>query len=94
MHPTLPVSCSGDQIRAKLEAVPCIMDPLQGISFTDEPACNWCESCLAHYKETYEVGRKVAWEKLPEVFGLPSWEELRKREDEWTGTSTNTPGQS
>ncbi|GJE92821.1 BTB domain-containing protein [Phanerochaete sordida] len=43
---------------------------------------NLCPDCRAALKKCYEAGRRQAWEKLPAVFGLPEWDELRRRAKE------------
>nr|GAT55197.1 predicted protein [Mycena chlorophos] len=37
-----------------------------------------CSHCVARAKATFEAGRGRCWERLPSVFGLPVWDELKK----------------
>lgn len=50
-----------------------------------------CPQCLAVFKNSYEEGRKAAWEKLPGVFGLPGWDDLRKSVQEFDDTEDDDP---
>jgi hypothetical protein len=36
-----------------------------------------CNSCRSHGESTHNASRADLWEKLPEKYGLPSWETLR-----------------
>ncbi|KAK7040071.1 hypothetical protein R3P38DRAFT_3311140 [Favolaschia claudopus] len=38
-----------------------------------------CPNCQASAKEEYERGKEEFWNGLPEIFDLPSWEELLQR---------------
>lgn len=49
---------------------------------------NLCPDCRAALKKCYESGRKQAWEKLPAIFKLPEWDELRRLAREF-----DTPGE-
>ncbi|KAJ7119181.1 hypothetical protein C8R44DRAFT_707532 [Mycena epipterygia] len=49
-------------------------------------ATNWdklkvCPACLAVLKDTHQEARQAFWDKLPEMYGLPSWEELEKMKE-------------
>ncbi|KAJ7753411.1 hypothetical protein DFH07DRAFT_1061510 [Mycena maculata] len=35
-----------------------------------------CPPCLAILKETHQAARRAFWDQLPEMYGLPPWEEL------------------
>ncbi|KAJ6509142.1 hypothetical protein C8R47DRAFT_10947 [Mycena vitilis] len=37
-----------------------------------------CPTCLESLKTTFQEARQAFWDKLPEIYGLPPWEELRK----------------
>ncbi|KAF7359030.1 BTB domain-containing protein [Mycena sanguinolenta] len=37
-----------------------------------------CRSCLVVLKKTHADAREAFWDSLPELYGLPSWEELEK----------------
>ncbi|EKM54767.1 uncharacterized protein PHACADRAFT_258837 [Phanerochaete carnosa HHB-10118-sp] len=49
---------------------------------------NLCPDCRTALKKCYDAGRKLAWEKLPAVFKLPEWDELRRLARE-----SDTPGE-
>ncbi|KAJ7610520.1 hypothetical protein FB45DRAFT_868439 [Roridomyces roridus] len=36
-----------------------------------------CNTCCREGRTQYEEGRQRIWDRLPEMFGLPSWEDLR-----------------
>ncbi|KDQ49700.1 hypothetical protein JAAARDRAFT_212082 [Jaapia argillacea MUCL 33604] len=38
----------------------------------------FCPACCKFIEGTFEDGRKVVWRELPEFFGLPGWEALKK----------------
>ncbi|KAF7353923.1 hypothetical protein MVEN_01078400 [Mycena venus] len=37
-----------------------------------------CPACLIVLKKTHQDARQAFWDKLPEIYGLPPWEELEK----------------
>ena len=39
-----------------------------------------CSACIKHAKATHESSREELWEKLPSVWDLPSWGEIRRLE--------------
>ncbi|KDQ49704.1 hypothetical protein JAAARDRAFT_143080 [Jaapia argillacea MUCL 33604] len=39
---------------------------------------NFCATCCEIIKDTIEEGRRNAWEKLPELFGLSDWETSKR----------------
>lgn len=39
-----------------------------------------CESCAAEWKDAEKDGHEEVWERLPGVFGLPSWAELQEKQ--------------
>ncbi|KDQ51554.1 hypothetical protein JAAARDRAFT_81392 [Jaapia argillacea MUCL 33604] len=41
-----------------------------------------CKSCVTKFKADHEQARKAAWQKLPWIFGLGTWEELSKSQGE------------
>ncbi|KAJ7494295.1 hypothetical protein B0H11DRAFT_1717361 [Mycena galericulata] len=45
-----------------------------------------CPVCLAVLRETHEDARQAFWDKLPEMYGLPSWEKLEKMKIDAIGT--------
>jgi hypothetical protein len=48
---------------------------------------NLCPACLAVLKQTHEDARQAFWDKLPEIYGLPEWEELERLRAAAIGTS-------
>ncbi|KAJ7610477.1 hypothetical protein FB45DRAFT_1038042 [Roridomyces roridus] len=38
---------------------------------------HFCPNCLAESRREYDDSRRRLWDELPEMFGLPSWEELK-----------------
>lgn len=39
-----------------------------------------CLGCIAKSKKVHNAGRQNVWNKLPSIFGLPGWEELKKQQ--------------
>jgi hypothetical protein len=37
-----------------------------------------CDVCLSALKQTHKNARQAFWDKLPEIYGLPEWEELER----------------
>ncbi|KZP29334.1 hypothetical protein FIBSPDRAFT_927094 [Athelia psychrophila] len=37
-----------------------------------------CDSCVVRGRNLHHNGRRLYWDKLPSIFGLPEWEELKK----------------
>lgn len=52
------------------------VDPLLKRTFTVADGNGLCQTCKQALQDDYEKGRKLAWDKLPEFFDLPPWEEL------------------
>jgi len=46
-----------------------------------------CPACLAVLKKTHQDARQAFWDKLPELYGLPPWEELEKLKAAAIGTN-------
>ncbi|KAJ7119091.1 hypothetical protein C8R44DRAFT_707401 [Mycena epipterygia] len=40
-----------------------------------------CPACLAVLKDAHQHARQAFWDKLPEMYGLPCWEELEKMKE-------------
>jgi hypothetical protein len=56
-----------------------IISPFQIISLKGKPPFDICQhGCLNAVKTTYYPRRASAWERLPQMFGLPAWNELRQ----------------
>lgn len=64
----------------EIPALAHIVGPFRVLSFGSKAKHiqNFCPDCRAALKKCYEAGRKQAWEKLPGVFKLPGWDELRR----------------
>ena len=63
----------------QLEHPSLVIDPFTEVSFVfDRDAPHLCRHCGAALQKSYQIGRKEAWEKLPTIFGLPSWDDLRE----------------
>ncbi|KAJ7612145.1 hypothetical protein FB45DRAFT_939968 [Roridomyces roridus] len=45
-----------------------------------------CSPCLTSLKQAHQAARQTFWDKLPEIYGLPPWEELEKLKVEAIGT--------
>lgn len=56
----------------------------RGFLPTDKIVAYWanfvCAVCLDAFKVSVEARRRELWAELPEYFGLPSWEDLKRRE--------------
>lgn len=79
------------KIKAQLEVASALLNPVAVVSFRPgSTASGLCTSCLKVVQERYDKVRLEAWDKLPEAFGLPSWEEMRKREEEFYGAGSST----
>jgi hypothetical protein len=71
-------SCSD----ARLKHAIMLLKP--DLNLNQHPMTKWkeswedglCKSCIATAKVSYEVGRKIVWEKLPSFFGLPQWKDM------------------
>ncbi|KAF8216796.1 hypothetical protein K438DRAFT_1925829 [Mycena galopus ATCC 62051] len=37
----------------------------------------FCPECKQHMRKCMTIGRKKIWKELPEIFGLPTWSELK-----------------
>ncbi|KAF7353921.1 BTB domain-containing protein [Mycena venus] len=48
---------------------------------------NLCPACLAALKKTHENARQAFWDELPEIYALPSWEELENLKVAAIGTN-------
>lgn len=46
----------------------------------DDMDHGFCEACREDAKEQHETGRKQLWNKLPDMFGLESWADLKASE--------------
>ncbi|XP_006453777.1 hypothetical protein AGABI2DRAFT_60514 [Agaricus bisporus var. bisporus H97] len=48
--------------------------------YTTWSRLNLCQACVAHCQREHAKGRREVWERLPGIFGLASWEQLRKQQ--------------
>ncbi|KAJ6567045.1 hypothetical protein B0H19DRAFT_939766 [Mycena capillaripes] len=83
-------------IRKRLEALGNFMSsveagiacPLDVWEEKDWDSINLCPSCLKKLKQTHQEARQAFWDKLPEIYGLPPWEELEKMKAAALGTES------
>lgn len=54
------------------------MDPLDVWIADDWETMEICVTCLASLQKTHREARAAFWDKLPEIYGLPGWEELKE----------------
>jgi hypothetical protein len=53
----------------------------------DKPACKMCNDM---FKQVVKEVRQRMWNELPEIFSLPSWEELKKARNGEEGGDSET----
>ncbi|KAJ7076735.1 hypothetical protein B0H15DRAFT_863240 [Mycena belliarum] len=53
------------------------VDPLGTRTLFDDSVKEFCPSCLCHAKDMLTENLRETWEKLPEIFGLPAWDDLK-----------------
>lgn len=46
-----------------------------------------CGTCLKSLKRTHQSARRTFWDQLPQMYGLPGWEELEKMKADALGTA-------
>ncbi|KAJ7753404.1 hypothetical protein DFH07DRAFT_941301 [Mycena maculata] len=65
--------------------------PLNPLGIWDADDRLWfeavCPRCPAVLKESHEAARQAFWDKLPEIYWLPPWEELEKMRIPAIGTN-------
>ncbi|KLO08411.1 hypothetical protein SCHPADRAFT_880591 [Schizopora paradoxa] len=54
----------------------------EGSSMLFELSTNCCKRCSKELESQIDAKRKEIWQKIPEFFGFPGWEELRERSEE------------
>ncbi|KAJ7490881.1 hypothetical protein FB451DRAFT_1221319 [Mycena latifolia] len=77
---------------ARLRAFTYLKEPLAQLTdplFIWEPE-DWaefkiCSACSTSLKQTHQEARQAFWDKLPEMYGMPGWEELEKFKEEAIG---------
>ena len=42
---------------------------------------NVCPECVAYCQLQHSNGRKEVWDKLPDFFEMPTWDELKSTQD-------------
>ncbi|KAF5352848.1 hypothetical protein D9756_006344 [Leucocoprinus leucothites] len=55
--------------------------------YTTWSRLNVCNACVAHCQTQHQKGREEVWERLPEMFELGTWEQLKKQQ----GMSDGSP---
>ena len=45
-----------------------------------------CPRCLAVLKQKHEEARQAFWDELPQMYGLPPWNELEQMKTDAIGT--------
>jgi hypothetical protein len=62
--------------------------PLSGV-FALEPFTDWkmldgiCPACISKAQMDHQAGRKAIWNRLPKIFGLGTWEDIEKVQQNW-----------
>ncbi|KAJ7604300.1 hypothetical protein DFH06DRAFT_1151277 [Mycena polygramma] len=85
----LPVaSCTGSCVAAVSEAREVLLKESRIGSDDLDPLDDWafslttndlCPGCHRFGRAQYEAARYTLWNRLPEIFGLPSWQELEEK---------------
>ena len=79
------------KLKIQLEATPSLLNPVAVVSFRPgSTASAFCIWCLKAVKGNYDKVRQQIWSKLPKAFGMPSWEEMCKQEEESYGVGSHT----
>ncbi|KAJ7932795.1 hypothetical protein B0H13DRAFT_2263093 [Mycena leptocephala] len=97
-HPSDIEGCKSSKkcFSVRLQAMESLREDLRG--YASAPldvweAADWrllenlCPACLAVLKQTHKDARQVFWDKLPEIYGLPEWEELERLRAAAIGTN-------
>ncbi|KAJ7910693.1 hypothetical protein B0H13DRAFT_2329077 [Mycena leptocephala] len=97
-HPLEIEGCTSSQecFSVRLKAMESLREDLRGNA--SAPLDVWggddwillddlCPACLAVLKQTHKDARQAFWDKLPEIYGLPEWEELERLRAAAIGTS-------
>lgn len=88
---TTPMEC----YRERLAAFETIREMIPGESNSPleiwhpedwETLADICSTCLAVLKTSHQNDRQAFWDKLPEIYDLPPWEELERMKIEAIGT--------
>ncbi|KAJ7119175.1 hypothetical protein C8R44DRAFT_189561 [Mycena epipterygia] len=81
-----PTLCDGERCRAVESARDMICQYPSIPLDIWEWNCDWenfrvCTACLTALRDTHQNARQAFWDKLPEMYGLPPWEELKKMKE-------------
>ncbi|GJE90684.1 BTB/POZ domain-containing protein [Phanerochaete sordida] len=67
----------------RLRLLPAIMKPDGYLDpIVEQPLDGLCEKCREVLREEAKVGRAVVWNRLPDMFGLGSWDDLARSGNE------------
>ncbi|KAJ6567060.1 hypothetical protein B0H19DRAFT_1232982 [Mycena capillaripes] len=91
-EPALILGCTSEHecMTARLEAIEMVRYDRTTPKFQADPLLLWygdedwnrlrdvCGICKASLKESHEEARQAFWDQLPQMYGLPAWEELRQ----------------
>ncbi|KAJ7119180.1 hypothetical protein C8R44DRAFT_625570 [Mycena epipterygia] len=89
----LPTHCDGERLAAIESSREMIRD-CPSIPLDIWVTADWnelrelCPACLAVLKDTHQKARQAFWDKLPEMYGLPPWEELEKMKEAAIGNGS------
>jgi hypothetical protein len=90
LHSPVPVSgCSGGSKCTLVRLVAVAKFQADRVEYPAIPLDIWgaddwarlspaCSTCLKSLKQTHAAARQSFWEKLPGLYGLPTWDELKK----------------
>ncbi|KAJ7753391.1 hypothetical protein DFH07DRAFT_824300 [Mycena maculata] len=81
---------------SRLEALDLTHSDLDTAAFKADPLLLWygrdwdrladaCDTCVASLKAASQATRQAFWDQLPQMYGLPPWEELEKIKAEALG---------
>ncbi|KAJ7684264.1 hypothetical protein DFH06DRAFT_2756 [Mycena polygramma] len=74
--------CLTKRMRAMQRNRHNLFDPSGPLTIWDEDEWDFlnglCSACLPILKKTHEDARQKFWDQLPEIYGLPDWEELER----------------
>ncbi|KAJ7114959.1 hypothetical protein C8R44DRAFT_629550 [Mycena epipterygia] len=60
------------------------LDPLKGWVL-DERESELCGACLRDARASHGAAQRIFWDRMPYIFGLPGWDELRQMEADMVG---------
>ncbi|KAJ7684270.1 hypothetical protein DFH06DRAFT_1155163 [Mycena polygramma] len=88
----IPNDCFAERL-AKFEEFMDDMDPATSFPLDLWTEHEWesmalCHVCLAKLKKTHQAARRAFWDNLPEIYGLPPWEELEAAKVAALGTES------